>query len=100
MTGRDGEQDDVMVLKTKRPALAQVVDHQRAALRAEARRDAARRELAAARDEVQEARTALWQSVREAWEDGATLADIASVMGVSIQRVSALMRKPEQAARR
>jgi hypothetical protein len=95
------DEGDVQVARMARsPAVAKVAEDHRATLRAEARRDAARRELRSANDELQEARTSLWRSVREARDSGVTLADIASVIGVSIQRVSALARKPERAARR
>ena len=73
---------------------------QRRTLRAEARRESAIRELDAARSALQDARSAQWDAVRAAREAGATFAEIAGVLGVSVQRAQAIAAKPPKAARR
>ncbi len=65
----------------------------RAVLRAEARREAARRELDDARTHLQQERTELWAAALAAREAGATMATIAAHLNVGVSRVSALLRK-------
>jgi hypothetical protein len=69
-------------------------------LRAEARREAAMREVVAARTALQDARSALRLAVRDARDAGATFPQIAARLGVSVQRAQALFSKDPQAARR
>lgn len=81
-------------------ALRALSDAHRQTMRAEARREAAKRELDQARQALQEVRTELWGSVREARAQGATYPQIAAVLGVSVQRAKQITQKPEAAARR
>lgn len=83
-----------------RTPLEVVHEKHRETLRATARREAATRELSAARDALQGARTELRTAIREARAAGETFPQIASVLGVTPQRAQALAAKPPEASRR